>query len=97
MPIYEYECQECDSTFEKIMSISAPLPQECPSCSKRGYIKKLVSAPSFRLKGSGWYETDFKTGKKKNLSKDDNEKKSSTTKSTTEKSAKKDKSKEDKN
>ncbi len=66
MPIYEYECQACGHTFEALQKISdAPL-RRCPECGKPK-LTKLVSAPSFRLKGGGWYETDFKSGQKKNL------------------------------
>jgi len=65
MPIYEYRCSACSAELEKLQKISdAPLV-ECPECGKPALVK-LVSASSFRLKGSGWYETDFKTGKKKN-------------------------------
>jgi putative FmdB family regulatory protein len=68
MPFYEYECQACKFYTEVMQKISdAPLSR-CPSCGKRR-LKKLVSAPVFRLKGSGWYETDFKSDKegKRNL------------------------------
>jgi putative FmdB family regulatory protein len=59
MPFYEYECQACKFYAEVMQKISdAPL-SKCPSCGKRR-MKKLVSAPVFRLKGGGWYETDFK-------------------------------------
>jgi putative FmdB family regulatory protein len=62
MPIYEYRCESCGETLEKIQKFSdAPLT-DCPACGK-STLKKLVSASSFRLKGSGWYETDFKTKK----------------------------------
>lgn len=65
MPIYEYRCNSCGAELEKLQKISdSPLVQ-CPECGKDTLVK-LVSASSFRLKGSGWYETDFKTGKKKN-------------------------------
>jgi putative FmdB family regulatory protein len=65
MPIYEYRCDACGAELEKLQKISdAPL-RDCPACGKPA-LAKLVSASSFRLKGSGWYETDFKTGKKKN-------------------------------
>lgn len=65
MPIYEYRCDECGAALEKLQKISdAPL-RDCPACGKPA-LAKLVSASSFRLKGGGWYETDFKTGKKKN-------------------------------
>jgi putative FmdB family regulatory protein len=64
MPIYEYQCKECEHRLEAIQRFSdAPLTL-CPVCEKSGLVKQL-SAPSFRLKGGGWYETDFKTGKKK--------------------------------
>ena len=60
MPFYEYECQACKYYAEVMQKISdAPLTR-CPSCGKRA-LKKLVSVPVFRLKGSGWYETDFKS------------------------------------
>jgi len=68
MPFYEYECKACKYYTEVMQKISdAPL-SKCPSCGKRA-LKKLVSAPVFRLKGAGWYETDFKSDKenKRNL------------------------------
>jgi len=65
MPIYEYRCESCGAELEKLQKISDPPLSECPHCGKHA-LAKLVSASSFRLKGSGWYETDFKTGKKKN-------------------------------
>ncbi|MDR2213489.1 MAG: zinc ribbon domain-containing protein [Pseudomonadales bacterium] len=65
MPIYEYKCDACAAVLEKIQKFSDPPLRECPECGRETLVK-LVSAPSFRLKGSGWYETDFKTGKKKN-------------------------------
>ena len=66
MPIYEYCCRECDHSLEVIQKLAdAPLT-DCPACS-RPTLKKQVSAPSFRLSGRGWYETDFKTGDKKNI------------------------------
>ncbi len=62
MPFYEYECTSCKFYTEVMQRISdAPL-QKCPSCGKKA-LKKLVSAPVFRLKGGGWYETDFKSDK----------------------------------
>tara|TARA_B110000305_G_C19311218_1_gene574067 strand:+ start:649 stop:951 length:303 start_codon:yes stop_codon:yes gene_type:complete len=63
MPIYEYHCASCGADLEKIQKFSDPVLTDCPSCGKAS-LKKLVSASSFRLKGSGWYETDFKTKKK---------------------------------
>ena len=65
MPIYENRCASCGAELEKLQKISDPPLLECPECGKDALVK-LVSASSFRLKGSGWYETDFKTGKKKN-------------------------------
>ena len=68
MPFYEYECQACKFYTEVMQKISdAPLTR-CPSCGKRA-LKKLLSAPVFRLKGAGWYETDFKSAQenKRNL------------------------------
>lgn len=66
MPIYEYCCQNCGHRLEAIQRLAdAPLT-DCPACSE-SRLKKQVSAPSFRLSGGGWYETDFKTGDKKNL------------------------------
>jgi putative FmdB family regulatory protein len=68
MPFYEYECQSCKFYTEVMQKISDPPLVKCPSCGKRS-LQKLVSAPVFRLKGSGWYETDFKSDKedKRNL------------------------------
>ena len=70
MPIYEYQCEQCAQRLEALQKINdAPL-QDCPECNQPA-LKKLVSAPSFRLKGGGWYETDFKTGDKKQLAESD--------------------------
>lgn len=66
MPIYEYQCQDCDERTEFLQKISDEPKLECPGCGESA-LKKKVSAVAFRLKGSGWYETDFKTGDKKNL------------------------------
>lgn len=69
MPIYEYECKDCGHQMEAIQKISdAPL-SVCPECGKNG-LQKQISASGFRLKGGGWYETDFKKGSKKNLAGD---------------------------
>ena len=76
MPIYEYVCNECGHDFEALQKMSdAPLV-DCPVC-KKSALKKKISAPGFRLSGSGWYETDFKSGNQKNLSKGDSDKKTS--------------------
>jgi putative FmdB family regulatory protein len=75
MPIYEYQCQSCDHQFEIMQRISDPVMKTCPECGKRK-LKKLVSAVAFRLKGGGWYETDFKSGdKKKNVHGSDSDEK----------------------
>lgn len=66
MPIYGYQCAECSHEFEALQKISDKSLTDCPACSKPA-LSKLVTAPGFRLSGSGWYETDFKTGSKKNL------------------------------
>ena len=62
MPIDEYKCDECGAIFENFQKITDKDLDICQSCKKSG-IKKLISSSGFRLKGSGWYETDFK-GKK---------------------------------
>ena len=67
MPIYEYYCEVCKSNFELIQKISDKLAKKCIKCNKSTKVVKLVSAPGFRLKGGGWYETDFKSGSKKNI------------------------------
>ncbi|MDE0931370.1 MAG: zinc ribbon domain-containing protein [Halioglobus sp.] len=66
MPIYEYQCQACQHQMEALQKISDTALLDCPQCGE-SCLKKKVSAAAFRLKGSGWYETDFKTGNKKNL------------------------------
>ena len=69
MPFYEYECPHCGYDEEVLQKITDKPLTKCPKCGKKG-LKKLMSAPVFRLKGSGWYETDFKSDKenKRNLS-----------------------------
>lgn len=66
MPIFDFQCNSCSHQFEKLVFKSDEPTPACVSCSSDD-VTKLVSAPGFRLSGSGWYETDFKTGKKKNL------------------------------
>ena len=66
MPIYEFQCQSCGTEVEVIQKISDLPLTDCEACGKPD-MKKMVSAAAFRLSGSGWYETDFKKGKKKNL------------------------------
>lgn len=64
MPIYEYACEECGHRLEAMQKMSdAPLT-DCPSCGA-ARLKRLISPVSFRLKGGGWYETDFKSGNKR--------------------------------
>lgn len=77
MPIYEYHCEACGNDHEALQKIADEPLTTCPECGADG-LKKKVSAPSFRLSGSGWYETDFKTGNKKNLAGDSDTKASST-------------------
>ena len=69
MPIYEYECGQCGHRFDTIQKMSEAPLTDCPECGKPA-LQKLLSAPGFRLKGGGWYETDFKSGNKKNISGD---------------------------
>ena len=68
MPIYEYRCESCGHEFDALQKLSDNLLQDCPDCEARS-LRRLMSAPSFRLKGEGWYETDFKSDKesKRNL------------------------------
>ena len=68
MPFYEYECPNCGYRDEVLQKITDKPLKKCPSCGKNS-LRKLMSAPLFRLKGSGWYETDFKSDKenKRNL------------------------------
>lgn len=67
MPIYEYLCEKCGHEFETIQKFSDSPLRECPVCHEERLVKK-ISAAGFRLKGGGWYETDFKKGTKKNVS-----------------------------
>jgi len=66
MPIYEYKCQSCGHELEKLQRMNDERLKDCPECGK-AELQRLVSAAGFRLKGAGWYETDFKKGDKKNL------------------------------
>lgn len=66
MPIYEYACQSCGHIFDVLQKMSAEPLTDCPECGKPE-LKKLLSAPNFRLKGGGWYETDFKKDNQRNL------------------------------
>ena len=66
MPIYEYKCSECEHVMDALQGVNDSPLEVCPECSEKS-LKKLISAPNFRLSGEGWYETDFKTGSKKNI------------------------------
>jgi putative FmdB family regulatory protein len=59
MPIYEFACPDCGHTFDRLQKLSDPDPTRCPECG-REHVKRNLTAPAFRLAGSGWYETDFK-------------------------------------
>lgn len=64
MPIYEYKCKSCEHKFDKIQKISDDPLRDCPDCGEPELVK-LISAAGFRLKGTGWYETDFKNSSSK--------------------------------
>lgn len=68
MPIYDFACAACGHQFERLQKLSDADPTICPSCGAAS-VSRQVTAPSFRLAGAGWYETDFKKegDKKKNL------------------------------
>ena len=71
MPLYEYLCDSCKHRFERIQKFSDPLVDTCPECS--GPVQKLLSAPAFQFKGTGWYVTDY-ARKDQNAGKDTKEK-----------------------
>ena len=75
MPIYEYECDACGYRYDTLQKTGDPVLTVCPQCAKPS-LRKLVSATGFRLSGSGWYETDFKSDNKRNLASSDSQKKS---------------------
>lgn len=84
MPIYGFTCDACGHQFDRLQKIADPDPTTCPECSQES-VRRQVTAPSFRLAGSGWYETDFKGkgDKQRNLaSKDDGGKSNTGTSST---------------
>ena len=69
MPIYEYQCEACHHKMEALQKMAdAPLTT-CPACEQET-LKKLISAAAFKLKGNGWYETDFKNSNKPAASSD---------------------------
>ena len=69
MPIYAFACDACGHRFDRLQKLSDPDPDRCPACAAEGAVHRQVTAPQFRLAGSGWYETDFKKDgdKKRNL------------------------------
>jgi putative FmdB family regulatory protein len=69
MPIYAFACDACGHHFDRLQKLSDPDPAECPACGKPA-VRRQVTAPSFRLAGGGWYETDFKKDGKRNLAGD---------------------------
>lgn len=72
MPIYEYACRKCSHTLDALQKISDELLVDCPECGEPA-LRRLISAPRFRLKGGGWYETDFKKENQRNISSSDSE------------------------
>jgi putative FmdB family regulatory protein len=72
MPIYEYACKNCDHSLDALQKMDDEHLLECPECGKPA-LRRLISAPRFRLKGAGWYETDFKTDNQRNILKGDSE------------------------
>ena len=72
MPIYEYACRKCDHTLDALQKMSDDPLVDCPECGEPA-LKRLISAPRFRLKGKGWYETDFKKDNQRNVLKSDTE------------------------
>lgn len=80
MPIYEYQCESCGHALEALQKLSDAALTQCPACHK-STLKKQISAAGFRLSGGGWYETDFKSGKKKNLAGDSSQSASTSTSS----------------
>ena len=66
MPIYAFECTGCGHHFERLQRLSDADPSQCPECES-SKVRRQLTAPSFRLAGGGWYETDFKKDGKKNL------------------------------
>lgn len=72
MPIYAFACNACGHAFDKLQKMADPDPAACPQCGAEGQVSRQVTAPSFRLAGSGWYETDFKgkSDTKRNLAGD---------------------------
>ena len=82
MPIYEYECKQCYHAFERIQKVTDEAVVFCEKCGKNS-VSRLVSAPGFQLKGTGWYVTDFKDKKKASSTTADASKALSTTETVT--------------
>ena len=78
MPFYNYRCTVCQAPHRMLQKISDEPLRICPACDQET-LKKIISAPSFRLKGGGWYETDFKEKNRRNLAESTSEKKSTPT------------------
>ena len=72
MPIYGYACKNCSHTLDALQKMSDDALRECPECGEPA-LKRQLSAPRFRLKGQGWYETDFKKDNQRNISKSDDQ------------------------
>ena len=88
MPIYEYACKNCSHTLDALQKMSDDPLRDCPECGEAA-LRRLLSAPRFRLKGEGWYETDFKKDNQRNLAKGEGEpEKKSTSKSNDKKDSK---------
>jgi len=96
MPIYEYRCDACGHALDALQKLSDEPLRECPECHAPK-LRRLISAPAFRLKGGGWYETDFKSDKekKRNLADDGKGKSATGEKKDGEKSDKKEKKSSD--
>ena len=98
MPIYEYKCNDCGHLMDALQGVNDVALTDCPACSGNN-LKRLISAPNFRLSGGGWYETDFKKENRKNLAentKSDTEKKDLNKESSAKKADKKEDKKKDK-
>ncbi|CAN5236144.1 hypothetical protein BH11PSE14_BH11PSE14_22330 [soil metagenome] len=67
MPIYAFECTHCGHRFDRLQRLADDDPTTCPECGAEGEVRRQLTAPSFRLAGGGWYETDFKKDGKRNL------------------------------
>jgi putative FmdB family regulatory protein len=72
VPIYEYACKKCQHTFDALQKMNDEPLLDCPACGEPE-LRRLISAPRFRLKGAGWYETDFKKDNQRNVHKTDDD------------------------